>query len=123
MNDITGPVLDGVEQQALAGNLGIAEAATRVQRRRAASRIGRADLQPCAGAAASYMRERASPKGILSLTGAAPAPDAAGGTDPFGPATLRGDHISPAFDLFQVGVDASRELSGEEPSQPRGRAG
>lgn len=114
-------MLDGVEQQALAGNLGIAEAATRVQRRRAASRIGRADLQPRAGAAASYMRERASPKGILSLTGA--APDAAGGTDPFGPTTLRGDHISPAFDLFQVGVDASRELSGEEPSQPRGRAG
>jgi len=105
------PVLDAIEQQVLAGNLDIQEAATRVQRSRAALRIAGADLGPRAGAAASYMRERASSKGILGLTGAeAPASDAAGGSNPFGATTLPGSNGSPAYDLFQVGVDASWEI-------------
>ncbi|PNB41217.1 secretion protein, partial [Pseudomonas sp. FW305-130] len=70
-----------------------------------------ADLGPRAGAAASYMRERASSEGILGLTGAeAPASDAAGGSNPFGATTLPGSNGSPAYDLFQVGVDASWEI-------------
>lgn len=57
------------------------------------------------------MRERASPSGILGLTGPqAPAANAAGGGDPFGTTTLPGANGSPAYDLFQVGVDASWEI-------------
>jgi NodT family efflux transporter outer membrane factor (OMF) lipoprotein len=105
------PVLDAIESRAVGGNLDIQEAASRVQRSRAALRVAGADLGPRAGAAASYMRERASPKGILGLTGAqAPAADAAGGADPFGATVLPGSNGSPAYDLFQVGIDASWEI-------------
>ncbi|MFO5718704.1 RND transporter, partial [Klebsiella pneumoniae] len=36
--------------------------------------------------------------------------DAAGGSNPFGATTLPGSNGSPAYDLFQVGVDASWEI-------------
>jgi NodT family efflux transporter outer membrane factor (OMF) lipoprotein len=105
------PVLDALENEALAGNLDIQEAGTRVQRSRAALRIAGANSGPRASAAASYMRERGSPKGILGLTGArAPASDSAGGADPFGTTTLPGENGSPSYDLFQVGIDASWEI-------------
>lgn len=103
------PTLDRIETLAVEGNLDLQEAGARVARGRAALRIAGAGGLPKAGAAASYMRERASAKGIMGLTGAAaPAPDAAGGADPFGTTTLESG--SSDFDLFQVGFDASWEI-------------
>lgn len=105
------PVLDEIERRALAGNLDLAQAEARVQGGRAALRIAGADLAPRAGAAASYMRERASPKGILGLGGVEiPEATAAGGDDPFGASTLSGENGSAPFDLYQAGVDAAWEV-------------
>ncbi|WCM25983.1 efflux transporter outer membrane subunit [Sphingomonas sp. QA11] len=105
------PVLDELEQRALAGNLNLAEATARIGRARAEVRIAGAAGLPRAGAAASYQRERASPEGILSLTGEGPpSPSAAGGADPFGTASVPPSSKSDDYDLFQAGFDASWEL-------------
>jgi len=105
------PVLDAIEQRALTGNLDLAEATARIGRARAQVRIAGATGLPRAGAAASYQRERASPDGILALTGTgAPSPSAAGGADPFGTATVPPSPKSDDYDLFQAGFDASWEL-------------
>ncbi|WP_206244545.1 efflux transporter outer membrane subunit [Novosphingobium terrae] len=102
--------LDALEKQVLSGNLDLAEAGTRIGRARAALRIAGAAGLPQAGAGASYQRERASPKGILSLTGSgSPANEDAGGTAAFGSTTLPASNSS-EYDLFQAGVDASWEL-------------
>jgi NodT family efflux transporter outer membrane factor (OMF) lipoprotein len=105
------PTLDQIETLAVSGNLDLQAAATRVAHGRAALRIAGAAGLPTAGAATSYMRERASPNGILGLTGASsPASTAASGSDPFGTTTLDGASGSSDFDLFQVGFDASWEI-------------
>lgn len=105
------PVLDTIEERVLANNLNLAEASTRIGRARAELRIAGALGLPRAGGAASYQRERASPKGIVALTGAgSPPANAAGGADPLGTATLPGESVSPEFDLFQAGFDANWEL-------------
>jgi NodT family efflux transporter outer membrane factor (OMF) lipoprotein len=105
------PVLARIEILAVAGNLDLQAATARVARGRAALRIAGAAGLPTAGAATSYMRERASPNGILGLTGAsAPGSNSAGGSDPFGTTTLDGASGSSDYDLFQVGFDASWEL-------------
>jgi len=103
--------LNELEERVLAGNLDLAEAGARIGRARAALRIAGASGLPRAGAAASYMRERASPEGILSLIGdGSPAPDSAGGAAPFGTTTLEPSDKSGDYDLFQAGFDASWEL-------------
>ena len=105
------PVLSQIEAMAIAGNLDLQIAATRVARGRAALRMAGAAGLPVAGAAASYMRERASPNGIMGLTGASsPTSDAAGGDSAFGTATLDGGSGSSDYDLFQTGFDASWEI-------------
>ncbi|CAN5332386.1 efflux transporter outer membrane subunit [soil metagenome] len=105
------PVLNRIEGLAVAGNMDLQTAAVRVAQGRAALRIAGAAGVPEAGAGASYMRERASPNGILGLTGAsAPTLSSAGGGDPFGSTTLDGSNGSSDYDLFQVGFDASWEL-------------
>jgi NodT family efflux transporter outer membrane factor (OMF) lipoprotein len=105
------PILDVLEQQALDGNLDLAAASARIGRARAQDRIAGAVGKPNAGVGASYQRERASPQGILALTGAgSPASNAAGGDDPFGTATLPTSTKSDDYDLFQAGFDASWEL-------------
>lgn len=105
------PILDAVETRAIAGNLDLAEATTRIGGARARLRIAGAASLPHLNGAASYQRERASPEGILSLTGAGtPAADAAGGTAPFGAASLPGSDGASAFDVFQSGFDAQWEL-------------
>lgn len=105
------PVLSKLEERAVAGNLDLRIAATRVARGRAALRIAGAWMLPTVGGGASYMRERASPNGILGLAGAAaPTPNAANGTDPFGSASLPGSKGSSDFSLFQAGFDASWEV-------------
>lgn len=104
------PVLDAIEAQALSGNLGLAEAAARIDRTRGALRAAGAGGLPRAGAAASYFRERASDNGTRTLGSAnGPAPDAAGGADPGGATTVP-PPANGAFDLFQTGFDASWEL-------------
>jgi outer membrane protein TolC len=105
------PVLDRIEALAVAGNLDLQAATARVARGRAALQIAGAASLPTLGAATSYMRERASPNGILGLTGAsAPSPTSAGGGDPFGTTTLDGASGSSDYDLFQAGFDASWEI-------------
>ncbi|WP_343616738.1 efflux transporter outer membrane subunit [Novosphingobium sp.] len=105
------PVLDQLEQHALTGNLDLAEASARIGSARAQYRIAGAAGLPRVQAGSSYQRERASPKGILALTGAgSPSSSAAGGTDPFGATTLSPTDKSNDYDLFQAGFDASWEL-------------
>lgn len=105
------PVLDKLEECALAGNLDLAEASARIGGARARLRIAGASGLPQLDGAASYQRERASPVGILSLVDAdPPAAAAAGGTAPFGAANLPGSDGSSAFDVFQAGFDANWEL-------------
>lgn len=105
------PVLAEIERRAITGNLDLQIATTRVARGRAALRVAGASALPRSGAAASYMRERASPRGIMALTGASsPAPDAAGGDSPFGASSLDGVTGSSDYDLFQTGFDASWEI-------------
>jgi len=105
------PILSALEQQAVEQNLDLQAAALRVAESRAQLRIAGASGLPSASANASYMRERASPKGILSLLGSqSPAPDSANGASPFGSTTVAGSNGSPAYDLFQLGFDASWEI-------------
>jgi NodT family efflux transporter outer membrane factor (OMF) lipoprotein len=105
------PTLNEVEARSLAGNLDLAEASARIGRARAAMRIVGAMGLPQTGAGSSYMRERASPRGILALTGAnGPSANAAGGTDPFGTTSLPTTTGGTGFNLFQAGFDASWEI-------------
>jgi outer membrane protein TolC len=68
------PALDQIEQRVLAGNLDLAEASARIASARAQYRIAGAAGLPSVQAGASYQRERASPEGILALTGAGSPP-------------------------------------------------
>ncbi|WP_206244110.1 efflux transporter outer membrane subunit [Novosphingobium terrae] len=105
------PVLDQLEIQALGGNLDLAEASARIGSARAQDRIAGAVGHPRIAGGGSYQRERASPNGILALTGAgSPSASAAGGGDPFGTSTLPTSSKSDDYDLFQAGFDASWEL-------------
>lgn len=103
------PVLDTIEQRVLHANLELAEAATRIEQARASLRVAGASGLPRAGAAASYLRERASDNGTRSLgSSAGPLPGSAGGADPAGATSVPAS--GEAFDLFQAGFDASWEL-------------
>jgi NodT family efflux transporter outer membrane factor (OMF) lipoprotein len=105
------PVLSTLEQRAIAGDLNLRIASARVARGRAALRIAGASRLPTANAGASYMRERASSKGIMGLAGAAPpSPIAANGTDPFGASSLGHTSGASDYDLFQTGFDMSWEI-------------
>ena len=104
------PVLARLENVALAQNLDLAMTAQQVMAARAALRVTGAKGLPSAGASASYNREQASAQGILSLLGSqSPATTSASGADPFGSTAATGTG-GPAFDLYQVGVDASWEI-------------
>jgi NodT family efflux transporter outer membrane factor (OMF) lipoprotein len=110
-NTFGDPMLDRLERRALDANLDLAEATARIGRARAQYRIAGATGLPSVGVAGSYQHERASPDGILALTGAgSPSANAAGGADPFGTATLPVSERSSEYDLFQAGFDASWEL-------------
>ncbi|WP_051103456.1 efflux transporter outer membrane subunit [Sphingomonas sp. PR090111-T3T-6A] len=105
------PVLSTLEERAVAGDLNLRIASVRVARGRAALRIAGASLLPTANAATSYMRERASEKGIMGLAGATPpGPTAANGADPFGTASLGKTSGAADYDLFQMGFDTSWEI-------------
>jgi len=105
------PILDRLEMQALGGNLDLAETTARIGSARAQDRMAGAIGRPHIAGNGSYQRERASPNGILALTGAAsPSASAAGGGDPFGTSTLPPGSKADDYDLFQAGFDASWEL-------------
>ncbi|CAN7656973.1 efflux transporter outer membrane subunit [Paraburkholderia terricola] len=107
------PILDSLEKQLSDANLDVAAASARLRQSRAGQRIAGAEEYPRLSSAASYNRERGSPNGILSLLGVSPAgsqPQSASGSAPAGVAALPGPSGSPAYDLYQAGVDASWEL-------------
>lgn len=107
------PTLNTLEQQLADANLDVAAASARLQQSRAEQHVAGAAELPTLDGAASYNRERGSPNGILSLLGVAPngtqSQSASGGT-PLGVAPLPGSKGSPAYNLYQVGFDASWEL-------------
>jgi NodT family efflux transporter outer membrane factor (OMF) lipoprotein len=107
------PVLDSLEQQLADANLDVAAASARLRQSRAGQRIAGAAEYPTLDGAASYNRERGSPNGILSLLGVPPLesqPQSASGSAPLGVAPLPGPSGSPAYNLYQFGVDASWEV-------------
>lgn len=106
------PTLVALEREALAANLDLQVATARLAQSRAALKVSGAALLPSVNTGASRLRERASDKGILALTGTAdPASaSAANGTDPFGTNSLPGEAGQTPYSLWQYGVDASWEL-------------
>jgi len=107
------PVLDSLEQQLADANLDVAAASARLRQSRAGQRIAGAAEYPTLDGAASYNRERGSPNGILSLLGVPPLenqPQSASGSAPLGVTPLPGPAGSPAYNLYQFGVDASWEV-------------
>jgi NodT family efflux transporter outer membrane factor (OMF) lipoprotein len=107
------PVLDALEKQLADANLDVAAASARLRQSRAGQRIAGAAELPTLDGAASYYRERGSPNGILGLLGVSPTasnPQSAAGNTPLGVAPLPGSKGSPAYNLYQFGVDASWEI-------------
>jgi NodT family efflux transporter outer membrane factor (OMF) lipoprotein len=107
------PILDSLEKQLADANLDVAAASARLRQSRAGQRIAGAAEYPTLDGAASYDRERGSPNGILSLLGVPPLqsqPQSASGSAPLGVAPLPGAAGSPAYNLYQFGVDASWEV-------------
>ncbi|CAB3780721.1 Outer membrane protein OprM [Pararobbsia alpina] len=107
------PDLVALESRLATDNLDVQAASARLLESRAGLRIAGADQYPTIGGAASYNREQASPTGILSLLGVAPAgaqPETANGDSAFGVSSLPGTSGSPPYNLWQYGFDASWEL-------------
>ena len=107
------PVLNGLEKQLADANLDVAQASARLLQSRAERRVAGAAEYPTLDAAASYNRERGSENGILSLLGVTPSqsqPLSASGSAPLGVAAMPGSKGSPAYNLYQVGFDASWEV-------------
>ncbi|MFM0700671.1 efflux transporter outer membrane subunit [Paraburkholderia sediminicola] len=104
--------LTELEQRAVASNLDIRIAATRLQESRWQRRIiGSAEL-PSIGANANYQRSGASNNGLMSLLGVTPgasASEMANGTG-YGNNGIQGADASAPFNLYQYGFDASWEL-------------
>ncbi|OAJ57901.1 secretion protein [Paraburkholderia ginsengiterrae] len=107
------PTLNALEQQLADANLDVAAASARLRQSRAEQRVAGAAEMPTLDGAASYDRERGSPNGILSLLGVTPTgtqSQSASGNTPLGVAPLPGSKGSPAYNLYQMGFDASWEL-------------
>ncbi|TDG10840.1 efflux transporter outer membrane subunit [Paraburkholderia guartelaensis] len=107
------PVLNGLEKQLADANLDVAAASARLLQSRAERRVAGAAEYPTLEGAASYNRERGSENGILSLLGVTPTqsqPQSASGSAPLGVAAMPGSKGSPAYNLYQVGFDASWEI-------------
>ncbi|BCZ85418.1 hypothetical protein PTKU64_90930 (plasmid) [Paraburkholderia terrae] len=106
------PLLTSLEARAAAQNLDLRSAQARIGQSRARLRIAGADLYPTINANASDLRERASPNGILKLTGPSSPVNAtaANGADPYGTSSLGGSGGSAPYNLWQYGFDASWEL-------------
>nr|WP_277403721.1 efflux transporter outer membrane subunit [Burkholderia sp. Ac-20345] len=107
------PMLNALENQLPSANLDVAAASSRLRQSRAEQRVAGAAEYPTLDGAASYNRERGSENGILSLLGVTPTqtqPQSAGGSTPLGVAPLPGSKGSPAYNLYQVGLDASWEI-------------
>jgi NodT family efflux transporter outer membrane factor (OMF) lipoprotein len=107
------PVLNDLEKQLADANLDVAQASARLVQSRAERRVAGAAADPTLDAAASYDRERGSENGILSLLGVTPTgtqSQSASGSSPTGVAPLPGSKGSPAYNLYQVGFDATWEI-------------
>lgn len=106
------PLLTSLEARAAAQNLDLRSAQARIGQSRARLRISGADLYPTISANASELRERASPNGILKLSGPSSpvSATAANGADPYGTSSLSGTGGAAPYNLWQYGFDASWEL-------------
>ena len=107
------PVLNGLEARLADASLDVAAASARLLQSRAVLRVAGAAEYPTLAGTGSYDRERGSENGILSLLGVTPAesqPLSASGSAPLGVAAMPGAKGSPAYNLYQVGFDASWEI-------------
>lgn len=104
------PMLSSLEERAAMRNLDLRAAETRIGQSRAQLTMAGAAAFPTVGANASELRERASPNGILKLTGTSSqvSSAAANGGDAFGTSSVTTS--SPPYSLWQYGFDASWEL-------------
>jgi NodT family efflux transporter outer membrane factor (OMF) lipoprotein len=105
------PELTSLESRVAGANLDVQIASTRLLQSRAQRQIAGAEQFPSLDAGASYQRDRASPAGVLALTGTSPTGSTLS-ADPnsFGVAALPGSEGSPPFDLWQYSLSASWEI-------------
>lgn len=105
------PVLTELEEDVARSNLDLRMATARFDQSIAQRNIARAAQMPQMDGAASYMRERASPNGVMSLLGTTENQSSgtiASGAPGFGPTGISTG--SGAFNLPQYGVSASWEV-------------
>ena len=100
------PQLTALERRVAAENLDVRIATTRLAESRAQLGVTRAALFPSFNANASYNRQKASDVGVFAN---APNPLGANGARTNTAGGLRSSHLS-AFDVYQVGLDASWEV-------------
>ena len=107
------PELTALEARLMGGNLDVRIADIRLAEARAQLGVARADEFPSVNGNGSYLRQRQSKNGVLSLQGGSPTQ--ANGLGGIGgvPAAQGASRNSPLlrpFDLYQTGFDASWEL-------------
>ena len=100
------PQLTALEQRVAKANLDVRAAAIRVAESRAQLGLARASEFPALNANGSYTRQKASDVGVFA---SAPNPLGANGAQGSRTGGLRSSHLA-AFDVYQVGFDASWEL-------------
>ena len=110
-NAFDDPELTSLENRVADTNLDVQIASARLLQSRAQRQIAGAEQFPSLDAGASYQRDRASPSGVLALTGTSPtgAPLSAN-PNGFGLSSLPGADGSAPFDLWQYSLSASWEL-------------
>lgn len=108
------PELVSLEKRLADSNLDVRAATARLLQSRAVRRVAGAKEYPTVNAAGSYYREQASANGIVSLGGntgpVTGSLESADGTSTFGMSTMPGAGASAAYNLWQMGADASWEL-------------
>jgi NodT family efflux transporter outer membrane factor (OMF) lipoprotein len=105
------PELTSLESRVAAANLDVQIASTRLLQSRAELQVASSALMPNMNAAGTYQRDRASPAGVLALTGVSPTGSAlSADSSGFGTSSLPGSDGSPPFNLWQYSLNASWEL-------------
>jgi NodT family efflux transporter outer membrane factor (OMF) lipoprotein len=100
------PVLTGLEQRVAGENLDVQAATVRIAESRAQLGVAGAAQFPTFNANGSYTRQKASDVGVFANS---PNPLGANGASGSNTGGIRSSHLN-AFDVYQVGFDASWEL-------------
>jgi NodT family efflux transporter outer membrane factor (OMF) lipoprotein len=105
------PELTSLENRVATNNLDVQIASTRLLQSRAELQVASSALLPNMDAAGSYQRDRASPVGLLALTGVSPSGQTlSADSTGFGTSSLPGSDGSTTFNLWQYSLNASWEL-------------